>query len=87
MFITSLNAHPQFEVLADAVKNHDGVVDGKTDDGQNRRHHGRAELAAGKEKDAQSHQHVVDHRHHRADGEGKFIPEGHIDQDAEQRKK
>jgi hypothetical protein len=39
-------ANAQLEVLADAVEDDDGVVDGKADDGQDRRHNGGAELQA-----------------------------------------
>ena len=83
--IAEAAANAELQVFPDTVEDDDGVVDGKADDGQHGGDHGGVEFAAGEAVAADGHQHVVQDGDDGTDGEGEFVAERHVNQDAEQR--
>ncbi len=79
--ITQRAVRVELQFLADAVEDHDRLVDRVAGDAQDGSDHGRGELMAGEHKDADGHQDVVQRGEHRADAEAELEAEGDIDQD------
>ena len=78
------------QIFANTIKDHDGVVDRETDDGQECRYEGGIELTSlahgsGQTVPTDGHEHVVRHRNHGGDGEAELIAEGHVHQNTEER--
>ena len=77
----SAPAEVQAQILTDAVEDDDGIVDGITNDGQERRNEGRINLALGEGEDRQHDEDIVHQGQHRRNAEAELEAVSHIGDD------